>query len=309
MSYENRLMNRTPTCSFWAYSLLTASVLLSSCQQPGEALTDRKKRENEEEIDQYVKQNNLTATKTAQGVYFIQTKAVPTGQAPLTGDEVKYHYITRRLDGVIVDSTDIAGNVPKTVILNGNSTRNITSGQYAGILNLKQGEEGAVLVPSYLDGGRTGSLLLPQYSPVRYDLRVVSVRTEKQQIEEYVRANKLTVTTLTSDSIRIIKTLSQPADSAAITTGKTVTIKYTGKLLNGSNFQTVSTPAYRIGEKQFLPGVESGLTQLRAGEKAIFIFPSALGYGATGRNRTSAAVSDVLPYSPLLFEIEVTKVQ
>lgn len=303
MSYENKLMNRIPTCSFWAYSLLTVCGLLSACQQPGEALTDRKKRENEAEIEQYVKQNNLMATKTAQGIYFIQTKAVPTGQAPLTGDEVKYHYITRRLDGVIVDSTNIAGNVPETIILNGNSTRNITLGRYAGILNLKQGEEGSVLVPSYLDGGRTGSLLLPQYSPVRYDLRVVSVRTEDQQIEEYIRANKVAVTTKTDDGVRVAVTQARP-DSVAITTGKTVIMNYKGKLLNGTIFDPGTTPlTVRIGEKQVVPGFENGLTKLRAGEKALLIFPSALGYGVTGRSTV------ILPYSPLLFEIEITKVQ
>ncbi|WP_461053154.1 FKBP-type peptidyl-prolyl cis-trans isomerase [Spirosoma arcticum] len=302
-------MNRTPTCSFWAYSLLTASVLLSSCQQPGEALTDRKIRENEEEINQYIRENNLTATKTAQGVYFIQTKAVPTGQAPLTGDEVKYHYITRRLDGVVVDSTNIAGNVPETVILNGNSTRNITLGRYAGLLNLKQGEEGSVIVPSNLDGGRTGSLLLPQYSPVRYDLRVVSIRTEDQQIEEYIRANKVAVTTKTDDGVRVAVTQARP-DSVAITTGKTVIMTYKGKLLNGGIFDAGTSPlTVRIGEKQVVPGFETALTKLRAGEKALIIFPSALGYGATGKNQASASTVGILPYSPLLFEIEITKVQ
>lgn len=304
MGHATEIMNRKPTCSFWAYSLLVLSAFLTSCQQPGEALNDRKIRENEAEIDQYIKQNNLTATKTEQGIYFIQTKTVPTGQAPLTGDEVKYHYITRRLDGVITDSTNIAGNVPQTVILNGLNTRNITLGRYAGLLKLKQGEEGSVLVPSYLDGGRTGTLLLPQYSPVRYDLRVVSIRTENQQIDEYISANKINVTTKTDDGLRVSITQARP-DSVAITTGKTVTVNYTGKRLDGIKFDSnvAGTFQVRIGEKKVVGGFENGLTKLRAGEKALLIFPSALGYGATGSKNI------ILPYTPLLFEIEVTKVQ
>lgn len=297
-------MNRILTCLFWAYSLVTVSVFLGSCQQPGEALNDRKKRENEVEIDRYISQNNLTATKTEQGIYFIQTKTVPTGQTPEIGDEVKYHYITRRLDGLIVDSTNIAANTPATVILNGNNTQNITLGRYAGILKLKQGEEGSVLVPSYLDGGRVGSLLLPQYSPVRYDLRVLSVRKENQQIEDYIKANNIAVTTKTDDGLRVSVTQAWP-DSVAITTGKTVTLNYTGKLLNGTKFDSNVAGTYqvRIGEKKVVGGFENGLTKLRNGEKALLIFPSALGYGATGSRST------IPPYSPLLFEIEVTKVQ
>jgi FKBP-type peptidyl-prolyl cis-trans isomerase len=279
------------------------AVFLGSCQQPGEALNDRKKRENEAEIDQYIKQNNLTVIRTDEGVYFLQTKSAPSGQAPVTGDEVKYHYITRRLDGVIVDSTDIAGNVPATVILNGLNTKGITLGRYAGIIKLKQGEEGSVLVPSYLDGGRVGTLLLPQYSPVRYDLRIVGVRTEDQQIDDYIKTNSLAVTTKADDGLRVVVTQSRP-DSVAVTTGKTVTVNYTGKLLNGTQFDSNQRGTFQvlIGGKQVVSGFETGLTKLRVGEKALLIFPSALGYGTTGFGTT------IQPYSPLLFEIEVVKI-
>ncbi|WP_077922621.1 FKBP-type peptidyl-prolyl cis-trans isomerase [Spirosoma sp. 209] len=294
--------------SFWAVGLLAVSALLSACEQPGEALIERKKRENEADILAYIAQNNLNATKTDEGIWYFQTKANATGQAPLTGDEVKYHFVARRLDGVIVDSTDQAGNKPETVILAGTNTIGITLGKYAGILKLKQGEEGAVLVPAYLDGGRNGNLVLPQYSPVRYDLKIVSVRNQNQQIQDYIRANNLTVTTLTTDSVRVIKTLTQPADSMAIVTGKTVTMKYVGKRLNGTTFDsnTAGTFKVQIGTKQVVPGFESGLTALRAGEKATIIFPSSLGYGTTG---TGSGANRILPYTPLLFELEIVKVE
>jgi FKBP-type peptidyl-prolyl cis-trans isomerase len=295
--------------SLWAFGLLAACGLLSACQQPGEALTDRKRRENEAEIEQYIKQNNLSATKTDEGIYFVQTKSIPTAQAPVLGDEVRYHFIARRLDGTIVDSTDIAGNNPATVVLAGAQTTGITLGKYAGILKLRAGEEGSVLVPAQLDGGRIGSLLLPQYSPVRYDLRIVSVRNEKQQIDDYIRTNKLTVTTLTSDSIRVIKTLVQPSDSVAITAGKNVTLNYSGRRAsNGVLFDAGTGFNLTIGEKRTVPGFENGLTSLRAGEKAILIFPSSLGYGVSG-NPSQDPVKNILPYTPLVFEIEVTKVQ
>lgn len=301
-------MNLSINRSFWAFGGLLLSALLSACQQPGEALVERKKRENETEILQYLAKNNLTAVKTDEGIYFIQTKTNPTGQAPKTGDEVRYHYIARRLDGLIVDSTDLAGDNPARVVLAENNTTGITLGKYAGILKLKQGEEGAVLVPASLDGGRIGTLLLPQYSPVRYDLRIVSVRNENQQIQNYLTTNNLTVTTLTSDSIRVIKTLVQPADSAAVTAGKTVTLNYTGKRLDGTSFDASTTGTFQvtIGKKQVVPGFENGISTLRAGEKAILIFPSVLGYGATG---TSSSTNRILPYSPLRFDVEIVKVQ
>lgn len=295
---------------FWAITLLAVSALLASCQQPGEALNTRKQRENEAEIEAYITQNNLNATKTPQGIWFFRTKANATGQTPKTGDQVRYHYIARRLDGAIVDSTNIAGDLPSSVVLADVNTTGITLGRYAGILQLKQGEEGSVLVPAYLDGGRVGTLLLPQYSPVRYDLRIVTVRTEKQQIENYIATNKLTVTTLTSDSVRVIKTLVQPADSAAIVTGKTVTINYTGYRLDGTTFDSSVAGTYQvqIGAKQVVAGFESGLTALRAGEKATVIFPSSLGYGAVG-NRSQSGQIIVAPYSPLRFDLQIVRVR
>ncbi|MFD2572565.1 FKBP-type peptidyl-prolyl cis-trans isomerase [Spirosoma soli] len=295
--------------SFWAYGLLSVSALLASCQEPGEALNDRKRRENEAEIEQYIKTNNIAATKTDEGIYFFQTKSVPTGQAPALGDEVRYHFISRRLDGVFVDSTDMAGNNPATVILAGEQTTGITLGRYAGILKLRQGEEGAVLVPAYADGGRVGSLLLPQYTPVRYDLRIVSVRTENQQIEDYIKTNNVAVTTKTDDGVRVALTQARP-DSVAIVTGKTVTLNYKGKLLNGGIFDAgVSPLTVRIGDKQVVSGFETALTKLRAGEKATIIFPSALGYGNTSRPQSSASTVAIPAYSPLVFDLEITKVE
>lgn len=296
----------------WIYGTLVAAALLTAaCEKPGEALTDRKTRENEEEIKAYIAQNNLTATRTEDGLYFIQTKTNPPGQLPQQGDEVKYHFITRRLDGIVVDSSDRVGNVPAVVNLAGDNTL-ITRGRYEGILRLRQGEEGAVLVPAHLDGGRVGSLLLPQYVPVRYDLRIVSVRTEEQQIEDYIKNNAVAVTSKDDNGLRVAITQSRP-DSAAITTGKTVTLNYTGRrAADGVIFDgtyTTTTRQIQIGAKSVPLGLENGLTKLKAGEKAVMVFPSALGYTTTGIRNQSTGAYTVQPNSPLVYDVTVTKVQ
>ncbi len=305
-------MINTTNRLLWLAIPLTVSALLTGCEQPGEALTTRKQRENEAEIQAYITQNNINATKTDQGVWFFKTKANPVGQAPQTGDEVRYHYVARRLDGVTVDSTNTVADVPASVILASGNTTGITLGKYAAILQLKQGETGSVLVPAALDGGRVGSLLLPQYSPVRYDVRIVSVRTEKQQIENYIKANNLTVTTLTSDSIRVIKTLIQPTDSAAVAVGKTIKVNYTGYRLDGSTFDGTYSATSRdlqIGAQGvILPGLENGLKTLRSGEKATIIFPSSLGYGPTGNRAQNGAI--IIPsYSPIRYDVQVFSVK
>lgn len=286
--------------SFVALASIGFSIV--SCNQSGEALQDRKRRENEQEIEQYIDQNNLRGQvqKNDLGLYYIITKTAANGQQPKIGDEVQYHYLARRLDGLVVDSTDIAANKPLSFVYLDRPV-NITAGLFLGVTLLKEGEEATLLVPAYLDNGRVGTLLLPQYSPVRYDLRVVKVRTEDEQIEDYISAKKLPVSQKLESGLRIGITQSKP-DSALITTGKTVNVKYTGKLLNDTQFDA-GTINVVVGEGRVVKGWEEALQKLRAGEKATIVFPSTIGYGTQGSG------TKIGPYAPLTFDLEILSVK
>lgn len=295
---------------------------LSSCTEPGEALRDRKRRENEAEIAQYVAQNNLTeqARTTDAGTTYIITTTNPTGQTAGVGDEIQYHYVARRFDGLIVDSSDVAANIPRVLTRGYFNQALISAGLYDGIVNsgpvvsgtnrlgLRKGESAMLLVPFNLDNGRPNTLLLPQYLPIRYDVRIVNVRTEEQQIQEYLTANKLTPTFSETNGLRVVVTQARP-DSVQVTTGKTVGVSYRGSLLNGVVFDPANNPtgtntiSVQIGANQVVPGFDQGLAKLRKGEKARLIFPSALGYGITGSGAT------IRPYASLVFDVEITSVQ
>lgn len=314
-------MNRVSSKNWFLIGCLGA-IGLGSCTAPGEALNDRKKRENDAEIAQYIATNNLTgkAQTTENGTSYVITTTNPTGQSANTGDEIQYHYIARRFDGLIVDSTDVAAKLPRSFTRG--VFQNITAGLYDGIVNsgptktgiervgLRKGETATLLVPSYLDGGRTGSLLLPQYSPVRYDVTVVSVRTEEQQIQQYLAAGKITPTFSETNGLRVTVTQARP-DSVQIVTGKTVNLNYRGSLLNGITFDPANNSTgtksleVKIGTNQVVPGFDQGLSKLRQGEKALLIFPSALGYGIAGQPGTVA----IPPYSTLVFYVEITSVK
>ena len=88
-------------------------------------------------------------------------------------------------------------------------------------------------------------------------------------------------------------------------------MNYVGKLLNGYSFDsnTAGTFQVKIGEKRVVTGFESGLATLRKGEKATLIFPSSLGYTSTGRYDNSTRTYVIPPYSPLIFEVEILKVE
>ena len=83
-----------------------------------------------------------------------------------------------------------------------------------------------------------------------------------------------------------------------------VTVHYTGKLLDGTVFDSsinrgepTTFPLNRV-----IPGWTEGLQLMKEGGKFIFFIPSDLAYGAQGAGR------DIPPHSTLIFEVELIKV-
>ncbi|MNY20604.1 FKBP-type 22 kDa peptidyl-prolyl cis-trans isomerase [compost metagenome] len=81
-------------------------------------------------------------------------------------------------------------------------------------------------------------------------------------------------------------------------------VNYRGTLLNGKEFDS----SYKRNEPLSLPlngviaGWTEGLQLMQAGSKYKFVIPYNLAYGERG------AGEDIPPYSTLIFEIELLKV-
>jgi FKBP-type peptidyl-prolyl cis-trans isomerase len=92
---------------------------------------------------------------------------------------------------------------------------------------------------------------------------------------------------------------------ATISTGQTVKVDYTGKLMNGQIFdssagkQPIEVP---VGQGAVIPGWEQAIMMMKKGEKSIFFIPSNLAYGEQGSG-------PIPPFSPLIFEMEIIDVK
>merc|ERR1711965_1001859 len=78
--------------------------------------------------------------------------------------------------------------------------------------------------------------------------------------------------------------INKPTDGANAKNGDKVRVHYSGKLTNGSEFDSSfkrNKPfEFIVGEGRVIKGWDEALKILKLGENATFVIPSNLGYGA-----------------------------
>jgi len=89
--------------------------------------------------------------------------------------------------------------------------------------------------------------------------------------------------------------------------GKTVSVHYTGQLENGKTFDS-SYPRkkpieFPLGRGNVIEGWDEGIALLQVGDKARFVIPAYLGYGANG------AGGVIPPNATLIFDVELMDVK
>lgn len=272
--------------------------LLASCEDQSSAIVSEKKQQNDQEIRAYLLSKGITAQRTTEGLYYQVVSTGTSKQRVAIGDHVKATYIARRLDGVIVDSSEISLNKPVSAIF-GVTRLPFLSDQAMQLVFgtiLTEGDSATLFLPSFLSQGAAGTLLFPAYSPVRIDIRVTSISTETEQMDAFVRDNNIVITETTASSLRFGKKVSYP-DSVQVKDGSVLSVKYTGRRMDNTIFDS-GTISVTVNSTSLVKGFTEGLLKLRAGEKANLLFPSVLGYGNQG-NKSIAG------FSPLYFEVEI----
>jgi len=99
-----------------------------------------------------------------------------------------------------------------------------------------------------------------------------------------------------------------PGNGIPLRTHDTAYIKYTGKFIDGSVFDTninnngtVDTLISPVNEGYLVPGFDEGLSYMQEGGKSMMLIPSSLAYGPWGYG--------IIPgYASLLFEVELVRV-
>ena len=143
---------------FFLFGLL---LLVPSCKK--DQLTIDK-----ELIADYLKEHNLTAKITEEGLYYI-IETEGNGKRPSVNDQVKVHYKGTLLDGKKFDSSYDRG-APSTFFLS-----QVIAGWQIGIPLIKEGGKGKLIVPSKLGYGSNPPSGIPENAVLVFDIELLEV--------------------------------------------------------------------------------------------------------------------------------------
>jgi len=124
-------------------------------------------------IQQYLKDNKITAKPSASGLYYIE-KVAGKGAKAKAGDKVKVHYTGKLLNGKVFDSSlERKPSTPYEFVL---GQGQVIPGWDEGIALMSAGGKATLLIPSKLGYGERGAGAdIPAFSPLVFDVELVSI--------------------------------------------------------------------------------------------------------------------------------------
>jgi FKBP-type peptidyl-prolyl cis-trans isomerase len=250
--------------------------------------------------------------KTPGGIdYTIDQKG--KGEKLKEGDTVLMHFSTYLNDSLLMDSRKERAGTPITIVITKSKDK---LDLMDGFVELSEGDSATFVLP--VDSLPQMPMFAKKGDKMRIAFRVDSKYSkskqnakEEKEIKEYIDKNKLS-TTKTSSGVYIAVTQEGTGDKPK--TGDIVSVNYTGKLLDGtmfdSNQDTTLRPGmplqpltFPVGQGRVIPGWDEGIAQLKKGSKATLVIPSSLAYGVDG------SPPMIKPNSVLVFTVELLDVK
>jgi FKBP-type peptidyl-prolyl cis-trans isomerase len=299
-------------------SVLHFYVHLVSAESPEKMKTDEQVA-----LKKYLADNNITTPPTASGIYIIES-VQGQGIKIDSGAMVKLHFSVSKVDGKQIFSSFDRPEPLKFQY----GQKFDTQGLEEAVGTMKKGGKAKVIVPSAMAFGEMGrGNVVPPYTTLVYEVEIVNVQSkaeyekelaeakkkeqqkqeaakgeESTQRQKYLKDNKITVKPTASGLYYIEKVKGTGAQAVA---GKRVKVDYTGRLLNGKEFDSSKGKKpyeFTLGKGQVVRGWDEGIAMMKKGGKATLIVPSSLAYG-------DRDMGDIPPYSTLVFDVELVDVQ
>lgn len=135
-------------------------LLLFSCSNNEEDFSS----DNDAELQAYITEHNLNATKTASGLYYVITDQ-GTGPKPTSNSSVTVNYKGYFTNGNLFEQN-------QNVTFN---LQQVIAGWSEGLTYFNEGTQGWLLIPSHLGYGSSGSGSIPGGSPLVFSIHLLQV--------------------------------------------------------------------------------------------------------------------------------------
>jgi peptidylprolyl isomerase len=226
--------------------------------------------------------DNVSLITTASGLKYADL-VIGTGKTPAPADWVTLHYTGTLADGSIFDASRAHGE-PLTGPLD--ALVKEVPGWGEGISTMKVGGTRRMVIPPSLAFGDQGAgNVIPPNATITLTVDLLDTRPAPQvKIEDTVVGT-----------------------GVAATTGVTVSVNYTGKLQDGTVFDTSIGKQpfeFQLGAGQVIPGWDQGLIGLKVGGKRTLTIPPELAYRAQG-----AGNGLIPPNATLTFDVELLAIK
>jgi FKBP-type peptidyl-prolyl cis-trans isomerase FkpA len=240
------------------------------------------------------------------------------GPKAKSGDVVRLHFALMTEKDSVLRSTFKEGNPAEMPLREGTFKASLEE----GMMMMSAGDSASFLInadslfakmfyaplPAFIRKGSNVNFVIKmiktmteiEYKQDQEKIVAEMIGKEDKTIQDYMAKNNLKGTKAPS-GLYYIQT--QAGTGAKAEKGKTVSVHYTGKLLNGTKFDSSVDRGqpfeFGLGTGQVIQGWDEGIALMSVGEKGTLIIPSALGYGPRG------AGGSIPPNSILIFDVEL----
>jgi FKBP-type peptidyl-prolyl cis-trans isomerase len=136
-----------------------------------QSIVNNTRQENElKTIVSYMQQNNIIASPSTSGLYYIETKA-GTGNNPKQGQFCTVNYTGTLFDGTLFDSS--IGREPFSFQLGAGQ---VIQGWEEGVAMMKKNGKATLIIPSHLAYGERNMGNIPSYSPLIFEVELIDIK-------------------------------------------------------------------------------------------------------------------------------------
>ncbi|MCW3101999.1 MAG: Peptidylprolyl isomerase [Bacteroidetes bacterium] len=148
-------------------------------------MMETRKNEEGKVLAKYLEDNKITVKPTESGLYFIE-KTKGKGQHPKDGEKVMVNYTGRLLDGTVFD-TNSKEEAQKANIFDERrpyepvefTVGGLVPGMNEALKMMSPGSKATIVLPSSLAYGERGGGPIPPYSPMVFEVEVLSIVPSK----------------------------------------------------------------------------------------------------------------------------------